>query len=274
LENVWLDLPAVEFVPTVDPPDQWFHPAVKGKLHLPLETKRPVEIDVLVNASPSESTEPTRRTPGGSANLSTILPPLKVLSQVQVRSGTLNVAVLDLSRHSVTFKQDGVHELDWPALKAGLAGANPHVIDVHSLERREKNAQFFVTEVSRRWTDAPATSPDSGKPMRVLIVLSPPMAFASGEDLHPIKSAKDPNQRIFYIRYRAERPHTLPTPELGPLGPQRRGMGGLPRPQTYEVQQDSLEGTLKPLDPRLFDVETPEQFRKALGTMLGEISRM
>jgi hypothetical protein len=31
---------------------------------------------------------------------------------------------------------------------------------------------------------------------------------------------------------------------------------------------------VKPLDPRVFDVYTPEQFRKALGTLIQEISRL
>jgi hypothetical protein len=39
-------------------------------------------------------------------------------------------------------------------------------------------------------------------------------------------------------------------------------------------QFDQLEPLLKPLDPRLFDVSTPEQFRKALATILGEIAKL
>jgi hypothetical protein len=202
-----------------------------------------------------------------------------------VRDGILNLAVLDLSRRSVSFEQNGIRELNWPGLKAALSDANPSVIDVHSLERAKQNAQFFVNEVSRRWSDPPRVvvgnggnpaSPDSAKPLRVLIVLSAPMSFGAGEDLHPIKAAKDPDQRIFYIRYRPEQSRRLPLPEVGGFGPPRPIMGrGLPRPPpAAEVPQDSLEGTIKPLDPRLFDVETPEQFRKALSVLLGEISRM
>ena len=71
LEDVWMDLPPVEFIPSADTPDVWFGPAVKGRLHLPVETKRPVEIHVLVNASPSENTDPTRKNPVSNANLST-----------------------------------------------------------------------------------------------------------------------------------------------------------------------------------------------------------
>ena len=37
---------------------------------------------------------------------------------------------------------------------------------------------------------------------------------------------------------------------------------------------DSLERTLKPLQPRLFDVYAPDQFRKALGNLLEEISKL
>ena len=37
---------------------------------------------------------------------------------------------------------------------------------------------------------------------------------------------------------------------------------------------DSLERTLKPLQPHLFDVYTPVDFRKALGTLFDEIARL
>jgi hypothetical protein len=37
---------------------------------------------------------------------------------------------------------------------------------------------------------------------------------------------------------------------------------------------DQLEPTLKPLAPRLFDVETPEDFRKALAAILTEIAKL
>jgi hypothetical protein len=69
---------------------------------------------------------------------------------------------------------------------------------------------------------------------------------------------------------------TFAMPEQSPFGRQRSimGRGAPPRPTPNAVQQDSLEGTLKPLDPRLFDVETPEQFRKALAAILSDISRM
>jgi hypothetical protein len=38
--------------------------------------------------------------------------------------------------------------------------------------------------------------------------------------------------------------------------------------------EDSLERTLKPLAPRLFNVTTPIEFRNALAAIIGEISQL
>jgi hypothetical protein len=40
------------------------------------------------------------------------------------------------------------------------------------------------------------------------------------------------------------------------------------------VVVDQLEPLLKPLEPRLFEVATPEQFRKALAAILAEIAKL
>ncbi len=37
---------------------------------------------------------------------------------------------------------------------------------------------------------------------------------------------------------------------------------------------DSLEHTLKPLQPHLYDVYTPAEFRKALANMFEELSKL
>jgi hypothetical protein len=112
---------------------------------------------------------------------------------VDARNGSLNISALDLARRRVCFAQDSVRDLDWPRLKLSLAQADPNVIDVHSLENRGQNAQFFVTEVSRRIA--------GGGPPHILIVLSGPVVFDRGEDLHPIHVTNDLNCRVFYTRY-------------------------------------------------------------------------
>jgi hypothetical protein len=262
LPEAWRDLPPVEFLSDASTPDAWYLPSVSGRLRLPLETTRPVRIELLVNLTPSEQASAMRRS---SRTLGALIPALKVISQVDARNGSLNIAALDLARRRVSFEQDSAGGLDWPRLKLSLAQADPNVIDVHSLENRGQNAQFFVTEVSRRIAAG-------GEPVRILIVLSPPMVFDHGEDLHPIQLTNGVNCRVFYIRYHS-RQMRPPSATFLP----RSASGRHPIPPIHSssgAELDSLEQTLKPLKPRLFDVYSPEQFRKALGAVLDEISRM
>jgi hypothetical protein len=237
---------------------------VSGRLHLPLETRRPVRIELLVNLTPSEQASAMRR---NSRTLGVLIPALKVLSQIDARNGSLNIAALDLARRRVCFEQDAAGDLDWPRLKVALAQADPNVIDVHSLENRGQNAQFFLTEVGRRI----AAGEGVPTPVRILIVLSGPVVFDRGEDLRPIQPTNGPDCRIFYIRY-----HSRPMRPLAPLLPSSAsGRRSLPPTRSASgAEMDYLEQTLKPLKPRLFDVYSPQQFRKMLGSLLDEISRM
>ncbi len=48
-----------------------------------------------------------------------------------------------------------------------------------------------------------------------------------------------------------------------------RGIWDMPVPLS-----DQLAATLKPLSPRIYDIDNPEQFRKALARMLDEIAAL
>jgi hypothetical protein len=273
LPGFWRDLPPVEFLTeTAERPDAWFWPRITSRPNLALRTERPVRIEVLVNESPTEAAH-TRVGQTVRRNMAALIPALKVISQIDAGSGSLNVTMLDLERRKVTFQQDNVHTLDWPAMRAALLETNPNLIDVHALENHEQNAQFFVSQVRQRLEGG-----DPGPP-RVLIVLSGPMAFPKGQDLHPIEVAPEPGSRVFYIRYYPPRPGAAPL-GFAPLGGRggRNGGGGQPGPPPPigrgPSTEDSLEGTLKPLSPRLFNVSTPMEFRNALGAIITDISQL
>jgi len=282
LPDAWKDLPPVELLSVAEPPDAWFLPRITGRLHLPIGANRPVRVDLLMNASPSDDGDGPKVGIAANWNLGVLVPAMKALSQLDAGDGSVNIAVLDLMRRQIPFEQKMEGNLDWPRLKAAIEEANPNVIDVHALQNREQNAQFFVTEVARRISAASAAlESDTGEPFRVVIVLSAPMAFHSGADMHPITVAAPRNCRVFYIRYHAYAPVVLPRmPEdFGtPRGLARSRRAGSPSPVPpgagAHEPADSLERTLRPLQPQLFDVVTPEEFRKALGKMLEEISRM
>ena len=149
LPDAWRDLPPVELIPHTEPPDSSvLLPTVAGRLHLPAETRRPVQIAVMVNLTPSERLAHAQQVP--ERNLGNLLPALKVISQMAVRNGSLSVALLDLARRRVTFHQEDIHNLDWPALKDSLKEADAGTIDVKSLEDRHHKVEFFEAEVSRR----------------------------------------------------------------------------------------------------------------------------
>jgi hypothetical protein len=267
--DAWRNLPPVEFVPPGDPPEGW-HLPLTGRLHFPVTTERSAEIDVVINQTPSEYGAGSKGL--RNRNLSVLIPALQVISQVDFQNSRLNVELLDLSRRRVTFRQNKVKSLDWSKLSDSLAETPAGTIDVKSLEHRHEGAAFFVAEIKRRIE----TAPDSHQ-ARVLIVLSGPMVFESGEDLQPIRVESGTDCRVFYIRYYAPpvRPANLNMERAG--FPHQRGLGPRgngPFPQTVASEADQLGPTLKPLSPRIFDVRSPEQFRKALSTILTGISTM
>jgi hypothetical protein len=260
LPGMWMDLPSAEFYSATETPERWYLPEVSSRLHLPVETSRPVRVEVVVNESASE-TAIGRSGRVSRRNMGNVLPALKVVSQMEILNGSMKVSLLDLERRKIGYSQEAAGLLDWTRLRAALMENDPDRIDVHALENHEQNAQFFVSEIRKR-LDA-----------RVVIVLSGPMAFPRGQDLRPIE-AVETGCRVFYIRYYPPRPGISmgPSPEM--FGRVGRG-GGRPLGDMPGVPiVDSLAGTLKPLGPRVFDVTTPVDFRNALAAIMSEISQL
>jgi hypothetical protein len=260
LPSAWLDLPKVEFADDPDPPDRWYLPQVSSRLRLPVQTEEPVRVEVVLNESATAAMQ-GRSGRVSRRNMGTLIPALKVLSQIKLLNGSMNVTLLDLERRKVDFRQEAIDQLDWTRLRAALTENDPGLINVHELANREQNAQFFVSEIRKRLDAA-----------QVLIVLTSPMAFGKGEDLRPIDTIHEPGKRIFYIRYNPARPtvRTGGPVEFGRGNSSGNSTSPILRPPP--VLEDSLEGTLKPLAPRLFNVATPTDFRSALATIMREIS--
>ena len=148
LPKMWSDVPAVEFLTPESSSDRWYLPSVEGHLRLPVETRHPVEVDLLVNLTPSERFSASSRVQ--NRNLEALIPTTKVLSQVAWHNSTFSLEFLDLARRRVAFRQDKMQTLDWPRARNALDQVNPGVIDVRSLENRSFNADFFVNRIARR----------------------------------------------------------------------------------------------------------------------------
>jgi hypothetical protein len=216
----------------------------------------PARINIILNVAPSIPVPGSRRSQSGA--LAALLPTLKVISQTGSPSLSEHVELLDLARRRAAFQQDQVHDLDWPRLKASLDDSSTASIDVHSLTERHHDAQFFVSQV-RTLLRA------SEKQPCVLVVLTNPVAFESGEDLEPVSREALPACSVFYIRY--HEPVARVSPFDQQMGGRGRGSrrGGPIRNRPPQEVVDQLEATLKPLGPKVFDVATPEEMTKALG---------
>jgi hypothetical protein len=246
LPDAWRDLPAIEFVGSTMPPDGWYLPAIETRLSLKAHAREPVDIDLLVNLTPSERLSGSSRVQ--NRNLSSLLPAMKVFSSVDWGASPFSVELMDLSRRRVAYQHNG--PLDWSEASTGLADVNPGLIGVTELQNRWYMAQFFLDEVTRQINRVPR--------QKALIVLSSAVEFEGGQDIRPLSAELAKNITVFYVRYQ-------------PLFYPRRGRGR--GPGNYPPV-DQLAGLLKPLDPRVFDVTTPDQFRKVLATILGEISKL
>lgn len=263
LPDSWGDLPAVEFLSSHEPPDSWYRPEISSRLRLPVQTAEPVKVEVVVNESQSEMAtfRPGR---ANRRNLGSLIPALKVLSQLDLRNGSMNVTLLDLERRKASFSQENVGTLDWAGLRSALLENDPNRIDVHALEHHEQNAQFFVSQIkSRLERDHMAH--------KVLIVLSGLMAFAKGQDLTPIEATAAPGTLVYYLRFYP--PRIGPSTDFSGRGGRGPGPDRMP-PGRGGNYQDSLVGMLKPLAPRRFDITSPEDFRAALAAIINDISKL
>jgi hypothetical protein len=252
LTEAWRGLPSVEFIMDKESPESWYLPDIQGRLDWGKSLQDVPHLDVLLNVVPG-----SRRTP--SEGLPALLPTLKVL--VQGGPSSEQAELLDLSRQRAVFHSDA-KGIDWPVLKAALGDSSTASIDVHSLSQQHQEAQFFVAQVRRMLR----AREDAGNKPVVLVILSTPVAFESGEDLSPISLESLPPCHVFYIRYRAARERAS-NPYAQQMGGRGRGMrmGGPIGRRPVELNViDQLEATLKPLNPKLFDVESAEEMTKAL----------
>jgi hypothetical protein len=272
LPELWQGIPPVEFIESNDAPDMWFQPALKGRLHLPLETRAPARIELLMIL-------PSERGTGDYHNriMTKLVSGLKTFSEIDVRNGSLSAAVFDLTRRRVSYEQSlkPANVLDWSRLSAALGEANPGVIDVGSLANSGKSVDFFLKEMGRRIQSAQPKTP----PRHIMVILSAPMGFSSDTEIHPIELDENPGMELYYLRFHVtldRRPEVVMPPSR--TGGHRGTPGRFPPSDNSRLGLssregvDSLEGTLKPLAPRLFDIRSPEEFRKALAAMLTEIS--
>jgi hypothetical protein len=263
------DLPLVEFFQRGLGDNREALPELRSRLWIPVDSRRPVRIELLVNVAPPE---PQPNLPGHrirsarnlselqQRNVARMLGIIKVLSQMEVANGSLHITAVDLQRRTVVFEQDVGNELDWPRLRGALQQINPLSIPVQALEGRRQNAAFFRELLQQRMPAAPPSRPhaenggnggsegqsSSPEPLRVFIVASSPVLFERGADLSPVRSPRGAEFRVYHLQY-----------QLGPNN-----------------VWDDLPRVLRELAPQRFELQNPEEFRRALARILAELRQL
>jgi hypothetical protein len=195
LPGAWTGLPRVELLPDNRSPEAWFLPEIRTRIALPLETRLPLRIELLVNTTPSEisSLNSFRR------NMAIVVPSMKVLMGVDPARGSIGLSIIDLNRRAFSYRQPDLRAVrwtsgDWLKLRPAFNELSAATIDVKTLEGRRKMLDYFAAQVARLLS-APDDTP------RVLIVLSAPVFFTQQEkpppsDFPPIRAAASSTSAI------------------------------------------------------------------------------
>lgn len=287
LPDAWTNLPSVAFFSDKLLPD-----SQSANLDLPLKAPRPVHIEVIANATPTHALSPSMEV--YQTNLSHLIPELEVLSQIRVNTGSMDVIAMDLENHKIAFEQDSVQTLEWQRLQDALNPQQATVVSLSSLSERTQEAKFFTGELSKRVSCGQSHSGSTaGDVRRVIIVISNEMAFAKDVNLSPVLIEGNCNPQVFYIRthfllqsYGGRSITTSPTSDSPisehdgrsvnhpaiPRVPDSRPPHGNLHYRTIPYQ-DQLEKTLAPLNPRVFEVKSPGDFRKVIASILAEAGK-
>jgi len=262
LPNMWKGLLPVEFLPVSGNPEAWYLPQMHSRIVLPVETQRPVRVELLVNTTPAA--------PGSlntfRQNMELVVPSMKVLMGIDPVGGGIGLSVVDLNRRALSFQQPDLRVMngtwgDWLKLRPALAEARNATVDLNTLAGQHQMMDYLAAEAARRL--APANPSDAAA--HVLIVLSAPLSFTEQDKPPAPDVPPDPARRIFYIRY-------SPLAILRPVPGSEVDYSNL-RVPLYPFTDD-IERALKPMGARVFRVSKPEEFRKALAAILDEIGKM
>lgn len=252
LPEMWRGLDAFEFWGTKrDGPEYMFHTDIEGRPNLTLATRRPIEMEVLFDMTPSAEIFAGSY---GHYNhyLGAALPTFKVLNQINLKNGSRRAAALDLVQRHVVFEQDDGKDLDWTVLRKTLSPDNgPGTVSVKDLQNKQQSPVYLREEIVRRLKAGSDQAAKAGeRPLHVFILLGSPMDFYTFPKLPEIETGQEQDCVIYYLQFEFS---------------ERQGItGGI----------SNVEKMLKPLKIRSFEVRSADDVRRALAKMLEEVGRL
>ncbi|HEY2362136.1 MAG TPA: hypothetical protein VGK36_13530 [Candidatus Angelobacter sp.] len=252
LPEMWRGLPVFEFWSTKrDGPDYMFHTDIDGRPNLALVTRRPIEMEVLFDMTPSSE---IFRGSYGYYNhyLGAALPTFKLLNQIDIKNGSRTAAALDLVQRHVVFEQDDGSNLDWAVLRKTLSpDSGPGTVSVKDLQNKQQSPVYLREEIVRRLKAGLEQESKAGeRPLHVFVLLGSPMDFYMFPKLPEIEMGNEKDCVIYYLQFEFSRGEGI--------------TGAI----------NNVEKMLKPLKMRSFEMRSADDVRRALGKMLDELGRL
>jgi hypothetical protein len=252
-----LRLPAVEFAPDVPdaPPGvlrfagkAW--PMAPEPLPLPVETGRPLAIDLVLNTAVSFGFVSGRGSVTGTASsypilTGAVLQAGNFLSQMDLKSGCVRTSVVNVRRMEKIADRQESRRLNWEELQAPLWQRGSHTIDVGTLQNRNRQSAFLHEVLDGIMSDADPCSRGAGKSEHVVVFISQDLQFPAETVMMPLRSAAGRDCRLFYFQL-----------NVGFVS------GG-----------DTIRDMLKALRPRVLRFDSPNSFRQAVARFLAEIAK-
>jgi hypothetical protein len=250
LPAMWQGLDAFEFWSTKrDGPEFIFHTDIDGRLNLPLATRRPIQLEVLLELTPSADIF------HGSYALYTeylesALPLFKVFSQIKVANGSSSVAAVDVVQRRVPFEQSDGKDLDWPSLSKALSSYNgPGLVSVEALKNKQQSPVYLRDEIVRRLSRTEGQPGKSGeRPLHVFVLIGGPMDLYAFPKLPEVETGWEEDSVIYYLQLDSNRWEVT-------------GAAG------------KVEKMLKPLKIHTIHVVTAGDARRALARVMEEAGR-
>jgi hypothetical protein len=239
LPDLYSRMPLIEF-PENDGPQGNGPAFIRSPLYLPIHNKRPIQVDLISMLSPPEQW--TGRSRLMRAHNDDTLGALAALSQMNLAEGSLSIAGLDLVRRQVMFEQRDFKSVEWETLMQAMKTAQSPNISAQALQGAKSNGAFFREFLNQRLTGENAAADGT----HVIVVVTSSRLFESGSDLRPLQIEGDCNCRVYYLRFRLNVNDVF----------------------------DQLDKFMKPLRPRIFNLITARDLRKAIADIVGELEKL
>jgi hypothetical protein len=206
--------------------------------NIAVNVKRPIEMDVLVDFTPSSQYSGSNRILRWTE--STFWQVTQVLTALRSTNLCTRVTGVDITGRRVLFRMMDGSGMDWPSIAEELAKINANTVDVETLEHRTQSAQFVHEAVDELLATRDAGCPLEGTPEHIYVIAASGILFPTGTASKPIEGSPS---HLYYLRANL----------------------------LWNDQWDAMAKIVKPLRPRLLSINDPLQFRKALAEMVKDL---